>query len=195
MAGEPIESVRQGIQDLVTSLRQDPHDLGDAYLSIITFSDYATQVVPLTDLTNFQIPSFSAAGGSKLGEALKFLVRKVEEEFIKTTAEIIGDWEPSVFILSAGDSNDIPEGVKVFNKRKWGIVVACVTGNETKVDKLKLITDYIMNIHSANPSIFKCFFKWPSASISILGISNDTENKTLTDLDQLPPLPPEFSIF
>ena len=62
MHGEPIEAVRNGMQTLVSALRQDPHALESAYLSVITFAESAAQVVPLTELTQFQIPVLSASG-------------------------------------------------------------------------------------------------------------------------------------
>lgn len=62
MYGEPIEAVKNGIDLLVSSLRQDPHALETAYLSVITFDDKAQQVVPLTELADFQVPSIEAGG-------------------------------------------------------------------------------------------------------------------------------------
>jgi uncharacterized protein YegL len=45
MSGEPIESVKNGMQVLVSALRQDPYALETAYLSVITFDGTARQVV------------------------------------------------------------------------------------------------------------------------------------------------------
>ncbi len=49
MYGEPIESVKNGLQSLMSSLRQDPYALETAFLSVIEFNSEATQIVPLTD--------------------------------------------------------------------------------------------------------------------------------------------------
>ena len=54
MSGEPIEQVKNGLQMLVASLRQDPYALETAWLSVITFSSGANVAVPLTELTAFQ---------------------------------------------------------------------------------------------------------------------------------------------
>ena len=54
MFGEPIEAVKNGVQVLVSTLRQDPYALETAYLSIITFDSTAKQVSPLTELSAFQ---------------------------------------------------------------------------------------------------------------------------------------------
>jgi uncharacterized protein YegL len=188
MAGEPIESVKNGIQSLVASLRQDPQTLETMWLSVITFSDYATQAVPLTDLPNFQMPQLEAAGGSNLGKALIFLYERANVEFVKTTLEKKGDWKPLVFILTASNSDDIPEGVKIFKQRNWGLVVACAAGEEVKMDNLKLITESVVDLKNATPYAFSAFFKWVSASIGVSSKSVGTSSKGLAGLDQLPPL-------
>ena len=54
MYGEPIEAVKNGVQVLVSTLRQDPYALETAYLSIITFDSSAKQVTPFTELSAWQ---------------------------------------------------------------------------------------------------------------------------------------------
>ena len=46
MHGEAIEAVRNGLQVLVSALRQDPYALDTAYLSVITFNSSAQQIIP-----------------------------------------------------------------------------------------------------------------------------------------------------
>lgn len=48
MSGEPIEAVKNGVQLLETTLKQDPYALETAYISVITFDASAQQVTPLT---------------------------------------------------------------------------------------------------------------------------------------------------
>ena len=71
MDGEPIEQVKTGVDMLVSSLRSDPYALETAYLSVITFNTNANVAVPLTELTDFQVPDLRAAGLTSLGEAFK----------------------------------------------------------------------------------------------------------------------------
>lgn len=49
MYGEPIAAVKNGVEMLLSTLRQDPYALETAYISIITFDSTAQQIVPLTD--------------------------------------------------------------------------------------------------------------------------------------------------
>ena len=98
MYGEPIEAVKNGVQTLISTLRSDPYALETAYISIITFNTTAQQVSPLTELAAFQQPGIDAGGCTALGGALELLSQKIDSEVTKTTAEVKGDWRPSVFI-------------------------------------------------------------------------------------------------
>lgn len=138
MYGEPIEAVKNGVQVLVSTLRQDPYALETAYLSIITFNSSAQQVTPLTELSSFQQPNIDASGCTALGEALSLLASKVDSEVTKTTAEVKGDWKPLVFIMTDGEpTDDLNKGLAEFKKRKFGMVVACAAGQGANTDTLK----------------------------------------------------------
>ncbi len=56
MTGGPIESLKNGVQVLSFPPYADPYALETAYLSVITFSTSAQQLVPLTELSTFQMP-------------------------------------------------------------------------------------------------------------------------------------------
>ena len=73
MTGEPIEGVKNGVQMLLSTLRQDPYALETAYLSVITFDSTAKQIVPLTELVSFQMPDIVATGITELGAGLSLL--------------------------------------------------------------------------------------------------------------------------
>ena len=47
MTGEPIEAVKNGVETLLSTLRQDPYTLETAFVSVITFDSTARQIVPL----------------------------------------------------------------------------------------------------------------------------------------------------
>ena len=121
MFGEPIEAVKNGVQVLVSTLRQDPYALETAYLSIITFDSSARQASPLTELAAFQQPTLQASGCTALGEALTLVSQCADNEVVKTTPEKKGDWKPLVFIMTDGEpTDDLNKGIAEFNKRKWG---------------------------------------------------------------------------
>lgn len=118
MMGEPIEAVKNGVEILVSSLRQDPYALETAHLSIISFDTNAKQIVPLTEIAMFNSPQLQATGTTQLGEALALLAEKIEQEVQKTTPEVRGDWKPLVFIMTDGVPTD--DWKKGFEKLKQG---------------------------------------------------------------------------
>ena len=195
MYGEPIEAVKNGVQVLVSTLRQDPYALETAYLSIITFDSSARQVAPLTELSAFQQPSIQASGCTALGEALALLAQRADQEVTKTTEEKKGDWKPLVFIMTDGEpTDDLNKGLAEFKKRKWGMVVACAAGAGANTDTLKKITECVVSLDTADSATIKAFFKWVSASVSSGSMKVEETGAEATTLSELPPPPPEVNI-
>jgi len=194
MSGEPIESVRNGLQVLMSSLRQNPYALETAYLSVITFESTAKQLVPLTELMSFQIPSIIASGGTSMGAALKLLADKINSEVQKSTADTKGDWKPLVFIFTDGYPTDsVDVGLNEFKKCKTGIVVACAAGPGADGTFLKQITETVIHLDTLDAATIAAYFKWVSSSIAGASVKVDS-GKEVGGLDELPPLPSEINL-
>ncbi len=195
MYGEPIEAVKNGVQTLIATLRNDPYALEQAFVSIITFNTKAQQVTPLTELAVFQQPNIEASGCTALGEALELLAQKMDSEITKTTAERKGDWRPLVFLMTDGEpTDDISKGLAEFKKRKCGVVVACAAGQGANTNTLKQITENVVQLDTADSTTIKAFFKWVSASISTTSKSVEENSAEATTMNELPPPPPEVNI-
>ena len=110
MHGEPIEAVNNGVQMMISQLRQNPQAIESAFLSVITFDSKATQVIPLTDLASFQMISLRATGVTALGDALKLVAECIDREVAKTTMEQKGDWKPLVAGSDDGFNVDRTQG-------------------------------------------------------------------------------------
>jgi uncharacterized protein YegL len=192
MMGEPIEAVKNGVQVMVSSLRNNPQAIETAFLSVITFGSSASQIIPLTELSNFQMQDIQASGTTSLGEALKVLSNAIDSEVTKTTPETKGDWKPLVFIMTDGmPTDDWKSGLTEFQKRKTGLVVACEVGNNADTEVLKQITTNVVSI--ATEDISK-FFQWVTASIGVSSTKVEDSNKEVTGLNELPPPPSELNI-
>ena len=195
MRGEPIEAVKNGVQTLVAALRQDPQALETAFLSVITFDSSARQVVPLTELAQFQIPDIQASGTTAMGEALSLLAATRAKEVVKSTPEMKGDWKPLVFLLTDGQpTDDLAKGLADFQKQKWGIVVPCAVGSGADTNMLKQISESVVSLDTADANSLKAFFKWVSSSIATSSKSVNEGKKDITGLDQLPPPPQEITV-
>ena len=191
MHGEPIESIKVGLESMVSSLRQDPFALESVHISVITFNRIAEQILPLTELEELQMPEIilPESGGTHLGEALRFLCERVDQEIQLTTPERKGDWMPLLFIMTNGKPSDnqlytqmIPE----VKRRHFGSIIACAAGSKADTAKLKELTDNVVSLDTTDSATFRQFFKWVSASVSM-------GNRSIgaTAEMQLPPPPPE----
>lgn len=195
MSGEPIEAVKNGVQVLISTLRQDPYALETAFLSLITFDTAARQLVPLTDLSSFQMPELKAAGGTSLGAALQTVADSINREVAKSTIDVKGDWKPLVFLMTDGIPTDQwQSGLNAFQNSKIGITVACAAGSGADVNLLKQITSTVVSLDTADAATIKAFFKWVSASVSTGSQKVESGDKEVAGLNELPPPPPEVNI-
>ena len=195
MHGEAIEAVRNGLQVLVSALRQDPYALETAYLSVITFNSSAQQITPLTELMNFQVPDIQASGTTAMGEALTLLADCIKREVVQGSAEVKGDWKPVVFLLSDGAPTDsISKGIEALKSVKIGTSVACAAGASADSNTLKQITEIVVSLDTADANSIKAYFKWVSASISVSSQKIESGGKEVSGLDELPPPPPELNV-
>ena len=195
MSGEPIEAVKNGVQIMISSLRQNPQAIETAFLSVITFDSVAQQIIPLTDLASFQMVDISATGVTALGEALKLVAHKIETEVQKTTTEQKGDWKPLVFIMTDGiPTDDWQSGLNEFKKSRVAFTVACAAGGGADTNILKQITDNVVSLDTADSASIGKFFQWVTASIGVSSTKVEDSGKEVTGLNELPPPPTELNI-
>lgn len=194
MFGEPIESVKVGIEAMLSTLRNEPYALETVNLSIITYDREVNVLVPLTPLEDFQLPEITVpeSGPTHTGAALEMLCRQVDAEVCLSTPERKGDWMPLLFLLTDGKPSDI----QVYNRmipevkrRHFASIIACAAGMHAKTEPLKLLTDQVFSLDTLDSSSFRKFFQWVSASIEV-------GNKSIgaTDAMELPPPPPEVNV-
>ena len=195
MTGEPIEAVKNGVQMMVHSRRQNPQAIETAFVSIITFDSEAKQLIPLTDLASFQTIDLKAAGTTALGAALSLLADKLENEVTKTTLEQKGDWKPIVFIMTDGvPTDDWQAGFQKLKAVKKGLIVGCAAGNNADDKVLKEIADQVVRLSNTDADSIGKFFQWVSASIATTSTKVEETGIDLTKKDQLPPPPSELVI-
>ena len=194
MSGEPIEAVKNGVQLMISKLRQNAQALETAFISVITFDSAAKQIIPLTDLSLFQMVDIKASGVTALGDALKTVSNCIDREVAKTTVDTKGDWKPIVFILTDGvPTDDWQSGLAEFKKRKTAFTVACAAGTGADTNVLKQITANVLRMDTDMDSI-ATFFAWVTASIGVSSTKVEDAGKEVTGLNELPPPPSELNI-
>ena len=195
MSGEPIEAVKNGVQVMISSLRQNPQAIETAFISVITFDSSARQIIPLTDLASFQMVDIKATGTTSLGDALKIVANCIDNEVAKTTMDQKGDWKPLVFIMTYGiPTDDWQSGLVEFKKRKTAFTVACAAGHGADTNVLKQITDNVVSLDTADSQSIAKFFAWVTASIGVSSTKVEDSGKEVLGLNELPPPPAELNI-
>lgn len=195
MTGEPIEAVKNGVQIMISTLRQNPQAIETAFISVITFDSSANQIIPLTDLASFQMVDIKATGVTALGDALNLLANRIDSEVAKTTTEQKGDWKPLVFIMTDGIPTDNwQNGLIEFKKRKTAFTIACAAGSGADTNILKQITENVVSLDTADSTTIGKFFQWVTASIGVSSTRVEDSGKEVQGLNELPPPPSELNI-
>ena len=195
MSGEPIQQVKNGVQMLVSALRQDPQALETAYLSVITFDSSAHEIVKLTDLPSIQTPNLAATGTTALGEALTLVADCAKRDVVKASTTQKADWRPMVFLMTdGGPTDDFAKGLARFKQEKWGAVVACAVDSADISVLQQIAAEAVVKLDTTDSKALEAFFKWVTASISFSSKSVQTTGKEVEGLNQLPPPPPEIQV-
>lgn len=194
MKGEPIESVKVGIEAMLSTLRSDPYALDTVSISIITFDREVKQVLPLTPIDHIQMPEITTpeSGPTHTGAALEMLCERVDAEVRKSTPDQKGDWMPILFLMTDGKPSDLmvyKAAVEQVKRRHFSSIVALAAGPKAKTDELLLLTDMVYQIDTMDGMAFMKFFKWVSGIIEEGGKSMGA-----TDDLPLPPPPREINV-
>lgn len=194
MKGEPIESVKVGLTDMVASLRQDPYALETVCISIITYDKEVKQILPLTELENLQLPDITVpeSGPTLMGAALELLCLRYDAEVNKGTKEQKGDWMPLLFILTDGKPSDLMAYENAISKVRnhlFTSIVACAAGPKSQTEPLKRLTENVYKLDTMDSNTFRKFFQWISINVASGG-----KTMGVTDSVELPAPPPEVNI-
>ena len=195
MAGPAIAEVERGVQTLVSELRGNPLALESAYLSVITFAREAKQVVPLTELIQFQPPKLSVRTGTSLGAALKLMLECFRRDLVKTTPTTKGDYRPLVFLLTDGQPTDnygpAAEAVRKANNPRIANIYAIGCGPDVDTNVLREVTEIVLRMPEATPESFRKFFVWLSTSVQT---ASTRLGEGAAGPIETPPLPPGIEI-
>lgn len=194
MRGEPIESVKVGLQAMLSSLRRDPQALESVHISIISFDHDVNVLVPLTALEDLRVPELDTpeSGPTHLGLALERLCERVDQEVVKNTEHAKGDWRPMLFVMTDGSPSDklkYKEMIPEVKRRNFAKIVACAAGPKAKKDDLRPLADEVVSLDTTDSSALLAFFQWVSDAVSVGGTSMGA-----TASPPIPPPPPEINV-
>ncbi len=196
MKGEPVEAMSNGIQTLISSLRQDPYALENVQICLISFDREARLLQPLTPLEQWVLPPIQTpdSGPTHLGAALELVIERIQKEVIPHSPHHKGDWKPLIFVLTDGSPSDLQvyhAGAAKLKQMALGGIVACAAGPKAKTEPLKVLTDHVFRLDTMDLHAFQQFFKWVSASVA--ADNRSVGMVTHSDLP-LPPPPDEIQV-
>ena len=191
MVGDAINSVQQGLNVLMDTLRSDPHALETAWVSIISFNSEAKQLVPLTELMDIQVPQLEVQPGTCLGKGLALLRNCIEGEVQKSTPDRKGDYRPLVFLLTDGQATDewqqVQEAVRDMTSPSIANFYAIGCGDDVDYGVLHEVSDAVFKLEDMTPATMKKLFIWLTASVRSASVgATSAETYTGIDLDKRP---------
>jgi uncharacterized protein YegL len=194
MYGEPIEALNNALRGMLSVLRTDPQTLETLWLSIITFNREVSELVPLTELADFQLPEIVCpqSGPTHTGHALEMLYHKVKVDFRTGSATQKGDWRPLLFLITDGKPSDVAlyrSMIPQIKSLNFAAIVGCAAGYLSNDAMLLELTDTVVHLETADSSTLKQFFKWVSDTIEHGNKSAGTSGNV-----NLPPPPGEIHL-
>ncbi len=194
MFGEPIQALNNALSGMINTLRSDAQALDSLWISIVTFDREVKELVPLTELVNFQLPEITCpqSGPTNTGKGLELIYQKVTAEVRKGTDTQKGDWRPLFFLFTDGKPSDIQLYREMIPKIKalhFGAMVGCAAGQLADDSLLKELTGTVVHLDTADTNTLRQFFKWVSDTI-------EQGNKSMGTVESvaLPPPPTEVHL-
>jgi uncharacterized protein YegL len=182
MAGAPIQSVREGLEQFQREVANDPFARDVVKVGVITFASDAQLVTGgLVPISDFQPPQLVASGVTRLDLAFKVLLESMDRDVrhpVKGGHK--GDWRPVVFILTDGRPTDEnghetdrlwrPARDAVINRPKGmnkpSVIVAVGCGPDVDDETLKAISTDTAFRMGSDEAAFVALFQYLSRSIT-----------------------------
>jgi uncharacterized protein YegL len=107
MRGRLVEALNSSLDALLHMIQSDPIATDHTRLEIIAFSDSATVVLPLSDLSDVsQIPPVRAGGATSYGAAFRLLRQEIAAAVRDLRSQAFQVFRPTVFFVSDGEPTD-----------------------------------------------------------------------------------------
>jgi len=105
MSGD-MATLNQAVQRLRAAIVSEPTVDDVAHVCVMTFSDIAKVVMPLTQLSEHEIPTLRVEGGTNYGAAFRELARVAAQDVANLKEQGYKVWRPCAFFLTDGMPGD-----------------------------------------------------------------------------------------
>src|ERR1700689_1830950 len=101
-----MPALNDGVQRLRRSIVAEPMVDDVAHIAVMTFSDTAKVIMPLSQLSETPMPALSVEGGTSSGEAFRELARVIPADAAALKAQGFRVFRPCAFFLTDGEPLD-----------------------------------------------------------------------------------------
>lgn len=178
MDGDPIKQLNQGLKDFYDDIANNSTTANRLEVCVIEFSDKINVLVEPSLVDNFTMPVLSTKGTTKLVDAVRVGIQKVEDrknwykqtkqKYYRSWIVLMTDGAPDAGQDINGLAQEIQAGVsaKSFNFFAVGV-------DGAKMNVLQQISSSEMQPAMLEGLKFSDFFKWLSASMAAIQNSTD----------------------
>lgn len=188
MSGRPINELNKGLQEFYDIVKQDFVASLRLEVSIITFGDQVLMIQKPDLIDNFSMPVLTTNGSTPMADAVRMAIKQTQQrkEWYKTTGQPY--YRPWIILITDGEpdrdqdmetlSKEILKGVD--NKNFLFYAVGVQGYNHQKLASV---------CHPSTPPLplkelrFSEFFKWLSASITMVTHSKDGDKLQLPSVN------------
>lgn len=148
-----IDAVNRGLPELHATIAGDPLVADKCRIGLITFSDIAEELLPLSNLSDVQaMPGCTAKGMTNYGEAFNLLRVVIARDITNLKSQGMQVYRPAVFFITDGEPTDDWEANyraltdKNGNKQAPNIIAFGVAGaNPGVIGKIGTTAAFIAN--------------------------------------------------
>ena len=195
MSGSPINQLNKGLQEFYTEIQNDSTTSNRLEIAIVEFSSIIDTIVQPSLIENFQMPTLTTKGSTKLVDGVREAISLVEarKDWYKSTQQpylrpwiiLITDGEPDYDQDNDALALEIESATK--DKKFVFLSLGVENANMTFLEKIAGYKQDDDNNWVKIPPMklqglkFSEFFKWVSASMSIVAGSMDGDKINLPD--------------
>ena len=182
MLGHPVEALKNGLQVMLSSFRQNPQLVESGVLSINNLSESNYKINPLIEVSKYELDDLQSSRFCFLGKSLSLLIEDIDKNVMKTTLEKKGDWKPLVFVLLASEpKDDYLNIVNELKKVKQRTIVILI-GNKVSIETANAIADNVVHMDDVDSSQINKFFAWSSGVVVSSELSTFKEDIEMINL-------------
>jgi uncharacterized protein YegL len=196
MAGTKIKELNRGVNIFLESILKDEITRYSADIAILTFGGTVEKVLDFGDVENMKLPTFSAGGGTPMGEATLEALDMLEDRKKQYKKNAVTYWQPWLVLMTDGAATDgeyaIPDKVAIAaekardlikNKKLSLFSIIIDPGTPDELEKFSDSDNPEQGGHLAplDGVKFEEFFVWLSQSVAVVSESSPGTGFTLPE--------------